>query len=352
MKSTTTTTTTTTATKWRRRIFLLLLLLLFYAVTDSCFDCYFVNVLQLVDAFQLATTTASPATVYHHPSSKATTTTTTTITRLSSIQKEGGSIDDDDERHIDAMDDDVSSSSSSPGSTHIIFPGGGIYFYYQAGIVQYLREEGYDLSSQTFSGASAGALTATLTSTDVDFYGATELALDMAREAGVWDRRSGLQGIWGPLIEEWLDRLLPPSIDTINDGRRLTLLVTPVPNVLEKTKVSTFEDRQDLIKCNMASVHIPWFLDGRLVRYYRDRPHIDGSFLSKPTDYVPHPPAAKPPTLVLDGKDDPFFVNKNPLDFVEALTPEGIYGLLAKGKKYAAGMEEKGLFDNLPKRKR
>jgi hypothetical protein len=141
-------------------------------------------------------------------------------------------------------------ASSSP---HIVFPGGGIFFYYQAGLVSFLRESGYDLSNCTFAGASAGALTATLTATDVDFYEATDLALKMAAKAGVWDRSAGLQGIWGPMIEDWLDTLLPPSIDPIQG--RVTLLVTPVPS-FGKTKISEFNDRTDLIKCNMASVHL------------------------------------------------------------------------------------------------
>jgi len=90
----------------------------------------------------------------------------------------------------------------------LIFPGGGIFFYWQAGVVTYLRDHGYDLSAVTSTGASAGALTATLAATDVDYYKATDLALDMVKQAGVWDRTGGLQGIWGPMIYDWLDELL------------------------------------------------------------------------------------------------------------------------------------------------
>ena len=158
----------------------------------------------------------------------------------------------------EVVDDDnkppksIDTSSPSRSNTRIVFPGGGIFFYYQAGLVNFLRE-GYDLSTCSFSGASAGALTATLTAADVDFYEATELALKLAADSGVWDRSGGLQGIWGPLIEEWLDSLLPTSIESLED--RITLLVTPIPS-FGKTKVSSFEDRNDLIRCNMASVHL------------------------------------------------------------------------------------------------
>lgn len=137
--------------------------------------------------------------------------------------------------------------------SHLALVGGGIFFYWQAGVIEYLREQDYDLNSCTFSGASAGALTATLAATEVDFYEATDLALKMAADVGVWDRRGGLQGIWGPLIEEWLQTLLPPSIENIEG--RLSLLVTPVPS-FGKKKISTFLDKNDLIKCNMASVHL------------------------------------------------------------------------------------------------
>jgi hypothetical protein len=79
----------------------------------------------------------------------------------------------------------------------------------------YLQEEGYNLSSQNaiLSGASAGALSATLAKTEVNPYHATTLALSMSDEAGIWDRPSGLQGIWGEIIHDWLNRLLPANAD-------------------------------------------------------------------------------------------------------------------------------------------
>lgn len=146
------------------------------------------------------------------------------------------------------------SYSISNLAEHNSYPrSGGIFFYWQAGVVCYLREQSYDLSSCSFSGASAGALTATLTCAEVDFYDATDLALQMAKNAGVWDRTLGLQGIWGPLIEAWLDTLLPQSIECVEG--RLMLLVTRVPS-LEKGRITTFDDRVDLIRCNMASIHL------------------------------------------------------------------------------------------------
>lgn len=118
-------------------------------------------------------------------------------------------------------------NNGNDSSAHLVFPGGGLFFYWQAGVVTYLRENGYDLSQVTLSGASAGALTATLAATNVDFYQATELALKLSQEAGVWDRKGGLQGIWGPMIESWLLTLLPENCtEMVND--RVSALDTAV----------------------------------------------------------------------------------------------------------------------------
>ena len=92
----------------------------------------------------------------------------------------------------------------------------------------YLREQGYDLDQTPVGGASAGALTATLTAANVDFYLATNLAASLAKDAGVWTRRGGLQGIWGPLIRTWLDELLPDDvIETVNGRVRWHFLACP-----------------------------------------------------------------------------------------------------------------------------
>jgi len=244
--------------------------------------------------------------------------------------------------------------TSYPRTPHIIFPGGGIFFYWQAGAVSYLRENGYDLDRVTLTGASAGSLTATLTAANVDFEKATEIALRLAEEGGVWDRPLGLQGVWGAMIETWLDELLPENVlDMVGD--RLSVLVTPVPS-FGKEKISIFTSRTDLIKTAMASIHIPWFIDGKLTASYRGKPFIDGSFLSKPVDYDKQLPLSwddsntiQPSSVVtLDWTQDPVLANKSLGDAVTAVSKDGIWGMLARGREFAAIMEERGDFRGLP----
>jgi len=246
--------------------------------------------------------------------------------------------------------DMLTSSTSSKQSPSIIFPGGGLFFYWQAGVIAHLQEQNYDISTNTLlSGASAGALSATLAKTGVSPYDATELALSMSDEAGVWDRPAGLQGVWGSIIYEWLDQLLP-----VDAGERvkdeLNILVTPVPS-FGKSRISQFENRQDLINANMASVHLPWFLDGNLTSNFRGKPHIDGSFLAQPSDYVSSPDNSEqqPAQLILDYQRDPIMKDRSS-EFVKLLSKQGIWDILEQGKKHAKIMEREGEFDSLMRR--
>lgn len=238
----------------------------------------------------------------------------------------------------------TTSVCASP-APHIAFLGGGIFFYWQAGVVTYLKENGYDLTQTSSTGASAGALAATLSACDVDFYKATDLALQMAKDAGVWDRSGGLQGIWGPMIRHWLEYLLPQDAVSRMTANNTTLLVTTVPQC-RKQRVASFTDRQDLIDCNMASVHLPLFLDGQWTTTFRDVPCIDGSFLSNPSDYGPMD--RKRDTLFLSHRLDEKYNNKGLLSFVKAINPDGIYGMIEDGKSYAKTIEEQGKLADFP----
>jgi len=101
---------------------------------------------------------------------------------------------------------------------------------------------------------------------------------------------------------------------------------------------------------NMASVHIPWFLDGNLTTNFRGKPHIDGSFLAKLDDYVSetHPDQ---PKLILDFKRDPVMRERS-TEFVKLVSPQGIRDILEQGKKYAEIMDNEGEFSLLPQRSR
>lgn len=239
---------------------------------------------------------------------------------------------------------DVVNNNSSPtdkdSGPRLIFPGGGLFFYWQAGVISHLREEGYDLSNAHLSGASAGALSATLAATDVDLYEATELALSLSEEAGVWDRPLGLQGIWGDMIHTWLDELLPQDANEMVSDK-LHILVTPVPS-FGKQKINKFDTRDDLIHANMASVHLPWFLNGEWTKQFRGQSVIDGSFMAKPSDYFDKCDVNE--ALILDHKLDPVMRDRS-ADFVNpGKGKQFIWDILEQGKRHAKIMDKRGEF--------
>jgi hypothetical protein len=119
-------------------------------------------------------------------------------------------------------------------------------------------------------------------------------------------------------------------------------------------------------------------MDGKLTYTFRNKPHIDGSFLSKETDYSwehhrffndggghnkddtneaqatilkPTTPTLtiNTNTLILDWKDDPEMKERGGLDIIEALSPDGIYDLMERGRKFGRRMEKEGAFDTIPR---
>ena len=91
-------------------------------------------------------------------------------------------------------------------------------------------------------------------------------------------------------------------------------------------------------------------MDGRLTCSFRGNPHIDGSFLAQPGSFLPRNRNEDDDSvLILDWKEDPVLSSKGGFDIVEALSPDGIYGLLEYGKRHAKQMEDKGRFVSLKK---
>eukprot|EP00527_Entomoneis_sp_CCMP2396_P001913 CAMPEP_0198153474 /NCGR_PEP_ID=MMETSP1443-20131203/64338_1 /TAXON_ID=186043 /ORGANISM="Entomoneis sp., Strain CCMP2396" /LENGTH=541 /DNA_ID=CAMNT_0043819821 /DNA_START=199 /DNA_END=1821 /DNA_ORIENTATION=- len=226
---------------------------------------------------------------------------------------------------------------------HLIFPGGGIYFYWQAGVCTYLKENGYDLSQVSMAGASAGALVATLSAANVDFYKATESALALVDD---WNRPTGLQGVWGEKVFKWLEELLPENAAQLAMENELTVVLTHMPS-WKKVQVRSFTDKKDLIKSNLASAHIPWFMDGFLTNSFRGERYIDGFIPPFRGPLRSNRPNA--PTIVIDYRMDPCFRFSTPIQTIKLLSRESIWGLLEQGKKFAQTMEDKGILDVIPK---
>ena len=152
--------------------------------------------------------------------------------------------------------------------------GGGVFFFWEVGVLKYLSER-YRLQGMNLIGVSAGALAAVLVACQVDFDRSVRRAYDICVEQDIFNRPGGLQGVWGPILRQWLDDLLPENAHERCEGR-VKIIATRMPR-MKLCYLEEFQTRDDLIDSLLASVHIPFFLDGNGSFKYKGEAFIDGS---------------------------------------------------------------------------
>lgn len=111
----------------------------------------------------------------------------------------------------------------------VSFAGGGIYFFWQLGAVKYLQTK-YDLTQVPMAGASSGSLVACLSACGIDPQLIVDEAYQLSLENDIWNRKFGLLGIWGNLIRDWLDKLLPDDAHELVSGR-LHVIIAKAPTL-------------------------------------------------------------------------------------------------------------------------
>lgn len=107
------------------------------------------------------------------------------------------------------------------------FHGGGVYFWWQAGACKYIQENIVVKDSLPIIGTSAGALAATLLITGSNFDDAADLAIEQAYRYKLFDSPTGLTYVWGSIIREWLEELLPQELP-LKATDNLFIAATPV----------------------------------------------------------------------------------------------------------------------------
>jgi len=303
----------------------------------------------------------------------------------------------------------------------LVFPGGGINFYHVAGQLRYIQQTSSTryrpLSEFDKIGGSAGALAATLCHNNVgtslitslaiaftryryrfqlfellannyhvDYYEATNYAINQVKRVGLWggeadevNNKFGLAGIWGEMVREWLDALLPDDAHE-RSSSKCELLVTPFGLPITKQVVSTFSTKAELINANLASVHIPFFLDGKVARNLNGELYVDGSFLLEGTAAFRSLSEKRPEACVtFDYKDDVAFYGeevserseggseclrssslrssklsvqltarslqgRGRLDFIKLMGESRVWEMLRRGEEFAKERERRGDF--------
>lgn len=221
----------------------------------------------------------------------------------------------------------------------IYFTGAGVFFFWQVGAAKYLKETCVLKSDMPILGASAGSLTGLLLLAGVDFDKATEIALAQSAASGVYNKPTGLAGELGPLLQQWLQTVIPEDMAMETLGN-LNVAITPASVVAGGVKapklVTNFTSKADVIEAVMASCHVPVFLDGRPTTEYRGESCIDGSFwyfVTKNRESGLPLPAGNPADIYwVDYTDDEDFMNSiEGTNFLSIVTEQGVREMVQAG---------------------
>lgn len=232
----------------------------------------------------------------------------------------------------------------------LVFPGGGIFFWFQAGAVNALARR-LDLSKVPSAGASAGALAATLAACECDMDHALQRALQLSDNVGVFERGPwGLFGIWGPIIHTWLDELLPSDAADRCSGR-VCIHVNEArlqPFGLTCLAVSEFGDKEDLIGANMASVHVPLFLNGELTTPFRGSGCVDGTIRLWGDRQRLVPPGCTSRVRISSADCSRMRERyKRPADFLRISSVDAVRDMMAWGEEHVDHLEHVGALEPL-----
>jgi len=215
--------------------------------------------------------------------------------------------------------------------------GSGLFFWWQLGAVAFLRDR-YDLSKVRQVGASGGALAAALAACDACPDRTMDVALELSERYGVWERPLGLMGVWGRIVEEWLEALLPEDAHVLCSGR-VGVVYTVLPTC-EQVVVGTFSSKRDLIDCLLASAHVPFFLDFRPAKTVRGKLAVDGSLPDFFTEQNSAAVTAGGQALVFDYYSDERLVRGSRLDMLALREPDAIRHVMRLGYEYAHRLHE------------
>jgi hypothetical protein len=210
--------------------------------------------------------------------------------------------------------------------------GSGLFFWWQLGAVAFLRDR-YDLTKIRQVGASGGALAAALAACDACPDRTMDVALELSERYGVWSRPLGLMGVWGRIVEEWLEELLPEDAHERCSGR-VGVVYTVLPTC-EQVVIDSFSSKRDLIDCLLASAHVPFFLDFKLAKSVRGKLAVDGSLPDFFTEQNSPAVTAQGEALVFDYYSDERLVRGSRLDMLALREPDAIRHVMRLGYEYA-----------------
>mmetsp|Transcript_18074 Transcript_18074/g.59041 ORF Transcript_18074/g.59041 Transcript_18074/m.59041 type:complete len:282 (-) Transcript_18074:2459-3304(-) len=216
----------------------------------------------------------------------------------------------------------------------ICIPGGGIYAFWQIGALTRVAET-HDLRRVHIAGASSGALAAVLGAcgATIDF---PEKVRQVAERHGLRERGlGGVWGVWGSQLMETMDGLLPEDAHERCGSRCHIHLMGLTRSGFERTTVSRFESRKDVMRAACASMHLPWIMDGCITSSFRGGTYLDGGYLLSNEAFISYHTDAQRKVLLVDHNLDPLIRKARfALDTVHVPSIEDAVALFERGYEF------------------
>lgn len=168
--------------------------------------------------------------------------------------------------------------------TKIMFSGGGFFFWWQAGVLQRLQATAPQKIRQAhFYGCSAGAIIAALACCQVDIQKAKNEALKIAKDNNLWTSQTQMIFDISHCLESFLNILLPDNAAMMCKSK-LTIYATKVDfwscPIMTCSELHAFKTKDEIIQACLASVQIPFLLNGKATYPFLTKHYIDGSLFS------------------------------------------------------------------------
>lgn len=123
------------------------------------------------------------------------------------------------------------SSGSGRRAAVVNWPGRATLFWWQLGVLKHLQQAYPGLVETTpMMGFSGGSFAAAFAACGVDPDRALQTAHRLCVERGAYSRPLGLLGVWGFIIRDWLDELLPDDAAERCSGVT-SIFVTQLPSM-------------------------------------------------------------------------------------------------------------------------
>ncbi|MEO1262839.1 MAG: patatin-like phospholipase family protein [Bacteroidota bacterium] len=155
----------------------------------------------------------------------------------------------------------------------IHFRGNATGFFNYIGCGLFLRHH-YNLSEVRFSGCSSGSIISAIMALEVDFNQAVMIPFQLQPRS---NNQLALMGNWKNKLETYLWHILPAH----KNYRSMERIRVGVQFMDGFQFFNSFESKDDLINCLLASTHIPFFMNLKPFDHFRGKKCVDGALFSR-----------------------------------------------------------------------